>query len=116
MLAARCSADRTYMAGTWTYSREGEMVEIHHVEHEDQAELIVQGLGPTSRREFDSLEALLLYVTTLEGNLVAAGWSLSHFRPERRGGQDRRTTRLGDPDRRRHGSLPLLPTKPTPTE
>lgn len=104
------------MAGTWTYSRDGEKVEIHHVEDEDKAELIVQGLGPTSRREFNSLEALLLYVTTLEGNLVAAGWSLSHFHPERRSGQDRRTTRLGAPNRRRQGPVPLLPPKRTPTE
>ena len=62
------------MAGIWTYSRDGEKLQIHHVEHEGKAELIVQGLGPTSRREFTSLEAILLYVTMLEGNLVAAGW------------------------------------------
>ena len=104
------------MAGTWTYSRGGEMVEIHHVEHEDQAELIVQGLGPTSRREFDSLEALLLYVTTLEGNLVAAGWSLSHFRPERRGGPGLRTPRAGRFRLAASRSGAVIPTKRSATE
>ena len=104
------------MAGTWTYDRGGEKVEIHHIEHEDKGELIVEGLGPTSQREFNSLEALLLYVTTLEGNLVGAGWSLSHFCPERRGGEDRRTTRLGAPNRRRQGAVPLVPAKGIPAE
>jgi hypothetical protein len=94
------------MAGIWTYSRDGEKLQIHHIEHEGKAELIVQGLGPTSRREFTSLEAILLYVTMLEGNLVAAGWSLSHFHPERRSGQERRTTRMDAPDRRRPSPVP----------
>ena len=43
------------MAGTWTYVREGEKLEIQHVDHEDQAEIIVQGPGHSIRREFSNL-------------------------------------------------------------
>lgn len=104
------------MPGTWTYSRGGEMVEIHHIEHEGKAELTVHGLGPTCRREFNSLEAQLLYVTTLDGNLVAAGWSLSHFRPERRGGPGLRTPRAGRFRLAASRSGAVIPTKRSATK
>ena len=105
------------MAGTWTYVRDGEKLEIQHVEHHDKAELIVQGLGETRRSEFTSLEALLIYVTTLESNLTTDGWILLRFHPERRSGQDRRATpRLGATDRRRPGAVLPIPIKRDPEE
>jgi len=99
------------MAGIWTYLREGETLEVRHVDHEGMAELIVEGLGETSRHEFTSLDAVLLYLTTLESNLAAQGWKFLDFRPDRRQTQDRRHANRLDADRRRVAPAQHLPAK-----
>jgi hypothetical protein len=104
------------MAGAWTYAREGETLKIHHLEHDGVAELVIERLGETSRQEFSSLDAVLLYLTNLEHNLGAQGWRFVNFVPERRHDQDRRRTARSDSDRRRSTPLQHPPAGRLPEE
>jgi hypothetical protein len=55
---------------------------------------------------FTDLDELTAFHCGFEQHLIATGWSLTEFGPERRSGQDRRSTPRNGQDRRRPGLKP----------
>ena len=102
------------MAGTWTFLRDGERLQIHQLDRDGVAQLILRSPAHTSRREFQTVAELLVYLTTLEGELIASGWSLTDFHPERRSLGDRRAPREPVTDRRRAPRILQFPTNSAP--
>jgi hypothetical protein len=58
--------------------------------------------GPERTFSFPDIDELTAFQCGLEQHLVATGWSLVEFGPERRSGRDRRRTARGGADRRRY--------------
>ncbi|HEY3045675.1 MAG TPA: hypothetical protein VGJ39_16715 [Vicinamibacterales bacterium] len=85
---------------TWVFARGTDHVRIQRVE---PTRLVVSSPNEdTMQHDFDSAEALLSYQLDYEQELVANGWRLIEFSPERRSGHDRRKVpRFGEDRRRR---------------
>ena len=89
------------MAGTWSYTRTGELLEVRMLERDEGVDLIVRSATETAVHPFGSHADLLAYHTSLEATLLAAGWAPRDFFPDRRTGRDRRLHRRAEPNRRR---------------
>lgn len=92
-------ADTPSVAGTWTYRRDGESLEIRRYDRDDGVDLILSTPRRSETRTFTHMEGLLVYHALLERSLLQAGWSLGDYYPDRRTGGERRQTSRG-PDRR----------------
>ena len=63
--------------------------------------LEVSGGDAPETTAFNDLAGLVAYQSALETRLLANGWTLIAFSPERRSGKDRRAAARGQVDRRR---------------
>jgi hypothetical protein len=86
------------------FARGGDQVRIHRVEPK---RLVVS--SPTEHprhHDFDSVGALLDFQVDYEKHLIAGGWKLVEFSPERRSPRDRRKVPRFGEDRRRRAAFP----------
>jgi hypothetical protein len=93
------------LAVTWMFARGGNRLFVQRQDTDGVLRLVVWGDDAPERHHlFDDEVRLVRFFSGIEAQLVAAGWSLAHFQPERRAeGPDRRETPRG-PDRRQSPS------------
>ncbi len=73
------------MATTWVFQREDECLRVQRQDVLGELGLVVWGTGVADRvRVFDDEAQLAACMAALDSHLVAAGWSLIDFFPERR--------------------------------
>ena len=73
------------MATTWVFQRGGEYLRVQRQDILGELRLVVWGAGVTDRvHVFEDELQLVACMTALDSHLVAAGWSLIDFFPERR--------------------------------
>lgn len=97
----------------WLFTRGPESVRIIRASTRTGMRLIIHGpLDASHDFSFDSVAACMEHQADLERRLVAQGFQLEQFVPERRSGSDRRGAPRG-PDRRRSFDPP--PSNDTPT-
>lgn len=93
------------MATTWVFERYGDCLRVQRQDVFGELRLVVWGPGfPDRIQVFDDEVQLVACMTALDQHLVAEGWSLVDFFPERRSSCDRRSGSRG-PDRRRDTGL-----------
>jgi hypothetical protein len=85
----------------WTFSRNGQPLEIRRTPTDEGFVLGVQGDGPPRSYFFAELERLEQFQADFEKFLVATGWTFVAYSPERRAGQERRHYSRLLTDRRR---------------
>jgi hypothetical protein len=87
----------------WTFERGREWVEIRREEAGNGVMLlVVSGDHPlVGSTAYVDVMALIRQQNVLEATLLAGGWSLTSFAPERRTGAERRTAKRETLDRRR---------------
>jgi hypothetical protein len=85
----------------WTFGRGTQRVEIRRWGTPDEPVLEIVGGDAPGTTAFKDMAALVSYQAALESRLVAGGWSLLTFEPERRSGADRRVAARDAFDRRR---------------
>ena len=75
---------------TWAFTRNNEHLELTR-EGETAALLRVTGVGRPRTYRFDSPDERNRFQRDMEAMLLATGWAIVGFSPERRAGRDRRT-------------------------
>jgi hypothetical protein len=92
---------------TWVFARESTTIRVRrlpglrlHIESSENNERTFT---------FDDLNQLSAFHSEFERHLVATGWSLVEFGPERRSGRDRRSAPRWTLDRRRSWLKPTSP-------
>ena len=90
----------------WTFGRNKQRLDIRRTGTPKEPVLEVVGGDAPGTTLFKDMTALVRYQTALESRLVADGWSLLSFEPERRSGTERRAAARGRLDRRRWWSDP----------
>jgi len=77
---------------TWVFARDNQRITITRIGDGDARATLVVALEADSPRAyaFDDVFALARFQNDMEQFLVATGWSLVEFSPERRVGRDRR--------------------------
>ena len=85
----------------WTFSRNGEHLEIKRMPGSDGILLGVHGDGPPRTYFFSELSKLEQFQADFEKFLLGTGWMLLSFSPERRAGHERRHFSRLLTDRRR---------------
>lgn len=78
------------MAGTWIFLRGIERMEVRRHDADAGGSVIIRG-AHHEVRWFDTIDALVAFQNDLEQRLVAEGWSLNDYFPDRRLGLDRRS-------------------------
>jgi hypothetical protein len=100
----------TVAAPTWTFSRGGDRMHIVRVA---TTRLLVSSTFEGAREmDFETAEELLEFQVRYERELIADGWLLIEFSPERRAVRDRRQLRRFGAERRERPSPPVLPPVP----
>ena len=85
----------------WTFTRNGQQLEIRRTPGEDGTLLGIHGDGPPRTSLFTDPDRLDRFQQDFEKFLLATGWTFAAYSPERRTGRERRNfTRLLT-DRRR---------------
>jgi hypothetical protein len=88
---------------TWVFARESTTL---HVRRLPELTLHIESSEGHERSfTFDDLSQLSAFHCDFEQHLIATGWSLVEFGPERRSGRDRRATTRATGERRRPSSL-----------
>ena len=83
---------------TWVFANATEQI---HVQRPSVGELLIHSNVKSSRVfEFADIEELTAFQLGFERHLLATGWTLVDFVPERRAGPDRRRGRRSRRDRR----------------
>jgi hypothetical protein len=85
----------------WSFSRNGELLEIRRAPTTDGFLLSVCGDGPPRSYFFPELSRLEQFQSDFEKFLLATGWAFLAFSPERRTGRERRHFSRLMSDRRR---------------
>jgi hypothetical protein len=85
----------------WTFSRNGEALEVTRAEAEDGFLLAVRGDGPPRTYFFADMTRLVQFQSDFEKFLLGTGWSFVGFAPDRRSGHERRHFSRLLTDRRR---------------
>lgn len=85
----------------WTFSRDGQSLEIKRTPTNDGILLGVNGDGPPRSYFFSDLPKLQAFQADFEKFLLATGWTFLAFSPERRTGRERRHFSRLISDRRR---------------
>ena len=85
----------------WTFSRNGEPLEIRRTPTTDGFLLGIQGDGPPRSYFFAELPRLEQFQADFEKFLLGTGWTFVAYSPERRAGQERRHYSRLLTDRRR---------------
>lgn len=85
----------------WSFSRNGEMLEIKRTPSDDGVLLSVNGDGPPRTYFFPELPRLEQFQADFEKFLLGTGWTFLWFTPERRSGRERRHFSRLLTDRRR---------------
>jgi hypothetical protein len=85
----------------WTFSRNGELLEIRRTATADGYLLGVDGDGAPRSYGFDDLAKLETFQADFEKFLLGTGWTFVKFSPERRTGRERRHYSRLLTDRRR---------------
>lgn len=85
----------------WSFSRNGELLEIKRTPADDGILLSVNGDGPPRTYFFPELERLEQFQADFEKFLLGTGWTFLSFTPERRSGRERRHFSRLLSDRRR---------------
>lgn len=85
----------------WTFSRQGEVLEIRRTPTTDGCVLGVNGDGPPRNYFFAEQEKLEQFQADFEKFLLGTGWTFLAFSPERRSGHERRHYSRLLSDRRR---------------
>jgi hypothetical protein len=94
----------------WAFVRSGERLTIEQERTRDGIRLILTGPGVAPRAMlFESAIELCPFQSDMEQLLVATGWTLEAFSPERRTGHDRRRAPRITNDRRRWWTDPVGP-------
>lgn len=86
---------------TWVFARDSTTISVSRLP--GRRLQIDSSEGETRAFTFPDFDELTAFQLGFERHLVATGWSLIEFGPERRSGRDRRRdARPGARDRRRH--------------
>jgi hypothetical protein len=85
----------------WTFGRGVQRVEIRRYISPNGPILEVVGGDAPGTTAFNDMAGLVAYQSALETRLLASGWTLIAFSPERRSGKERRAAARGQADRRR---------------
>lgn len=92
------------MATTWVFERADECLRVQRQDVLGELRIVIWGSGMTDRIQvFEDEVQLVACMTALDHHLVAAGWSLVDFFPERRSSA---RTGAGCADHRPDGRLP----------
>jgi hypothetical protein len=84
---------------TWVFARDTTTIRVLRL---PEGRLQIESSeGQTREFSFPDLDELTAFHLGFEQHLVATGWSLVEFSPERRSGRDRRAQSRGGRDRRR---------------
>ncbi len=104
----------------WSFSRNGELLEIKRAPTDDGFLLSVTGDGPPRTYAFTELNRLEQFQADFEKFLLGTGWTFKAFSPDRRTGRERRHFSRLLSDRRRWWTDSLRPavaaTTATPTD
>ena len=85
----------------WSFARNDEQMEIHRGSTAEGFLLTINGDGPPRTYFFDDEQRLEQFQLDFEKFLIATGWLLLGFSPERRAGRERRHFSRLLTDRRR---------------
>lgn len=85
----------------WSFSRNGELLEVKRTPSDDGVLLSVVGDGPPRTYFFPELPRLEQFQADFEKFLLGTGWTFLSFTPERRSGRERRHFSRLLTDRRR---------------
>lgn len=85
----------------WSFSRNGELLEIKRTRTDDGFLLSVSGDGPPRTYAFTELNRLEQFQADFEKFLLGTGWTFKAFSPDRRTGRERRHFSRLLSDRRR---------------
>ena len=96
----------------WSFSRNGELLEIKRTPSEDGVLLSVVGDGPPRTYFFPDRPRLDQFQADFEKFLLGTGWTFLSFTPERRTGKERRHFSRLLTDRRRWWTDGLRRTTP----
>jgi hypothetical protein len=84
---------------TWVFARNG--ITIRVLRLPERTLQIESSEDQTRRFEFPDIDELTAFHLGFEQHLVATGWSLVEFEPERRSASERRSRQRSGRDRRR---------------
>ncbi len=91
----------------WSFSRNGELLEIKRTPTDDGFLLSVTGDGPPRTYAFTELNRLEQFQADFEKFLLGTGWTFKAFSPDRRTGRERRHFSRLLSDRRRWWAVSL---------
>jgi hypothetical protein len=86
---------------TWTFERGEERLILQREVDEERHRLVIIHADGCHALPFNDFEALVTFQTDMERVLLATGWLLANFSPDRRRYRDRRTFPRVENDRRR---------------
>jgi hypothetical protein len=84
---------------TWVFGRADDRIELQRDSASSARELTCQSLTERRTFSFPTRHELIDFQVAFESHLIASGWTLLNFSPERRSGMERRY-QPRDPERR----------------